>query len=79
MNTSKYNGDIIVAALHYPPFNSRKEPTEFVELMKRHDVDICIYGHLHDESLKNAVQGKIDGIDFRVVSADYLNFKPMEL
>ncbi|MGI6778813.1 MAG: metallophosphoesterase [Acetivibrionales bacterium] len=82
MNASgdnKDNGCIIVAALHYPPFNSRKEPTGFVEIMKKFGVEICIYGHLHSDSLKNAVQGVIDGIDFKVVSADYLGFCPIQL
>lgn len=75
----KHGGEVIVAALHYPPFDHRKEPTEFVEIMKKYNVDICVYGHLHGESLKNAIQGKIEGIDFKLVSADYLGFKPIKL
>ena len=33
-----------------------------------------IYGHLHGNSHKDAIEGTINGIDFKLVSADYLNF-----
>jgi predicted phosphohydrolase len=71
--------DAIIAALHYPPFNSKKEPTEFVEIMRKYCVKLCLYGHLHGDSFKNAVMQKVDGIDFKLVSADYLEFTPIRL
>ena len=73
------DGEILVAALHYPPFNSRWEPSGFVDIMKDYRVDVCLYGHLHAESINNAVEGKIEGIDFKLVSADHLDFKPLRL
>lgn len=69
----------IIAALHYPPFNSKKEPSEFVDIMCRYNVKTCIYGHLHGEGLKNALEGDVRGIDFKLVSADYLGFVPLKL
>lgn len=72
------SGEIIVA-LHYPPFNSKKEPSEFVNIMRKYGVKTCIYGHLHGESHRIALTGEIEGIDFRIVSADYLGFKPLKL
>jgi len=72
-------GNYIVAALHYPPFNSRKKPSGFVEIMRKYGVRLCIYGHLHGEGFKNAFTGKYEGIEFRLVSADYLYFKPLAL
>ena len=71
--------EYLIAALHYPPFNSKGDPSQFVEVMKRYGVRICIYGHLHGECLKRAVSGVVEGIDFRLVSADYLNYQPLEL
>jgi len=73
------NDDIVMVAMHYPPFNSRKEASQFVEIMMKYNVKLCIYGHLHSESFRNAVEGNIRGIDFKLVSADYLNFKPLKL
>jgi predicted phosphohydrolase len=69
----------IIVALHYPPFNFKKEASGFVDLMIRYGASICIYGHLHGESCRNAVTGEESGLEFKLVSADYLNFKPLLL
>jgi predicted phosphohydrolase len=45
----------------------------------KYGVKKCIYGHLHTKGHKNAVNGDINGIIFNLVSADYLQFKPMLL
>jgi len=50
-----------------------------VEIMRKYNVKICIYGHLHGNSFKSAVTGLIEGIEFKLVSADYLNFEPLLL
>lgn len=63
----------IIAVLHFPPFDSGENG--FIEVMKRYGVSICLYGHLHAD-FSAARQGLIEGIDFRFVSADYLDFKP---
>ena len=46
------------------------------ELMKKYNVKRCYYGHLHGVSIADAVEGTIEGIDFKLVSADKLNFIP---
>ena len=64
-----------IAMIHYPPFNFKnRSPNEFVDMMKKYDVDICIYGHLHSEGHKFVLEGMIEGIDFHCVSSDYINF-----
>lgn len=65
----------ILVMLHYPPFNERKEPSEFIDLMGKYNVKSCIYGHLHGESLKGVTEGNMYGINFYMVSCDYLDFK----
>lgn len=64
-----------IVMLHYPPVYEIGRTSGFVELMKKYNVDICLYGHLHGDSLKRAVEGNIEGIDMYMVSCDYLNFK----
>lgn len=59
----------IIVCMHYPPFESN-----LIEIMKQYNVKTCIYGHLHGESHKKAICGKIDNIDFKLVSADYTEF-----
>lgn len=65
-----------IVMIHYPPFNMNLKPNEFVEVMREHKVDICIYGHLHAEGHKYAVEGNIDGIEFHCVASDYMDFIP---
>ncbi|HHV59455.1 MAG TPA: serine/threonine protein phosphatase [Clostridiaceae bacterium] len=73
------NGKKLIAAMHYPPFNTKMQPSGFVEIMQKYNVKMCIYGHLHGESRKNAVTGNINNIEFRLISADYLGFKPQRI
>lgn len=72
------DGSIIVA-MHYPPFNAKREPSKFVEIMGKYNVTKCIYGHLHGAGFKSAVVGEVNGIEFKLVSADFLNFEPLRL
>ena len=67
----------IVVALHYPPFNAKGEPSDFVGIMRRYGVKLGIYGHLHSGRVNSAVEGEHYGMDFKLVSADYLGFRPV--
>ncbi len=72
---NKYgNEKEIIVCTHYPPINLNND-TCILDILKKYNVKKCIYGHLHGESHKEAVQGLIDGIDFKLVSSDYLDFK----
>lgn len=64
---------------HYPPMPTSRETNEFVEMMKKYDVKRCVYGHLHASSHRNAVEEEIDGIEYTLVSGDYVAFKPVKL
>ena len=75
LSSIKDNVSKKIVMIHYPPFNFKdSKPNEFVEMMKKHNVDICIYGHLHGEGHKFAVEGEVEGIDFHCVSSDFLGF-----
>lgn len=64
-----------IVMVHYPPFNTDGTTNEFVEIMKKYDVDMCLYGHLHSEGHKYVLEGQYEGIDFICVSSDYIDFK----
>lgn len=63
--------------LHYPPRYKGYECTEIIELLKKYQVRRCFYGHLHGASHGLAIEGLWDGIEYRLVSADRLNFQPL--
>jgi predicted phosphohydrolase len=69
----------LVVALHYPPFDFYGGESEFCDILKEYKVSICVYGHLHGDRIKTARQGKIKGIEYKLVSADALDFTPIEL
>lgn len=71
----------IIVCMHYPPFNSYEElDKNFIETMKKYNVKQCIYGHIHGkEAHKEAFVGEYKGIDIKLVSCDYTDFKLIEL
>ena len=65
--------------LHYPPRYKGYECPEILELLKKYEVRQCFYGHLHGASHGLAMEGLWDGVQFRLVSADRLNFRPFKV
>lgn len=65
--------------LHYPPRYKGYECREILNLLKKYDVRRCFYGHLHGASHGLAIQGQWDGVEFRLLAADYLNFAPYQV
>ena len=62
--------------LHYPPRYKGYQCDEILALLEKYEVRRCFYGHLHGPSHKLAMEGLWDGIEFRLVSADFLDFQP---
>ena len=70
----------IIVCMHYPPTNEdTMENSEFMQIMKKYNVKKCIYGHLHGEAHKEAIEGNISGVEIKLVSCDYTDFKLIEL
>lgn len=65
-----------LAFLHYPPRYKGYTCNEIIALLEKYQVERCFYGHLHGASHKLAVEGLWDGVEYRLVSADRLNFCP---
>lgn len=65
----------ILCFLHYPPLYQGYECPEILEVLQRYNVKACYYGHLHGPSHRRAIEGNRFGIDFSLVSADYLRFE----
>lgn len=81
---NKYGQDKeIIVFMHYPPITKNKmltgEEAKFVELMKKYNVKRCYYGHLHGASISEAIEGNVEGIEFKLVSADGLGFKLLKI
>lgn len=63
--------------LHFPPFTTQGLETPFYKLITQYPVTTCTFGHFHFQEEWNTVpQGKIDGVEFRLIATDFLNHKP---
>ena len=65
--------------LHYPPRYKGYECPEILNLLKQYEVRQCYYGHLHGASHHLAMEGIWDGVEFHLVSSDYLRFAPVKV
>lgn len=69
----------IVVFMHYPPISKQEVDTIFFKILKKYKIKRCYYAHLHGKAIEEAVQGNIDGIEFKLVSADGLDFKLLKI
>lgn len=82
--TKKNKESVEVAAkkivfIHYPPITQKSPETGFLEVLRDFNVKQCYFGHLHGEGIKSALEGNMFGIEFKLISADYLDFMPIRI
>ena len=65
--------------LHYPPLYQGYRCQEIIDLMERYGVTRCYYGHLHGGSHRLAVSGAQGKVEYHLVAADYLGFRPLKI
>lgn len=65
-----------IVFLHYPPVTTNEKCEEILNLLKEYGIKKCYYGHLHGVAARYAIDDTIDEIDFKLISADRLNFMP---
>ena len=68
-----------LAFLHYPPVTAAARCDEMMDALHRNGITRCWYGHLHGPSIRRAVQGVVEGIEFRLVSCDAADFTPVRI
>ncbi|MBU5434823.1 metallophosphoesterase [Pseudoflavonifractor sp. MSJ-37] len=65
--------------LHYPPRYQGYTCPEIIALMEQYGVEQCFYGHLHGGSHRLAVEGRNGSVEYHLVAADYLQFRPYRI
>jgi len=81
LDLAKQDGyEKILMFLHYPPTSIGEMESPFTKLAKEYGVSKVIYSHCHGrERFGDSFLGYVDGIEYLLVSGDYLNFKPERL
>lgn len=82
MKTGADNGEgdapPIIGFLHFPPVADPRSFSGFQQLFSDYGVKDVYYGHIHGEdAFRNSVQGEYHGINYHLVSLDYLNCRPL--
>ncbi|MCL2827784.1 MAG: metallophosphoesterase [Oscillospiraceae bacterium] len=65
--------------LHYPPRYRDYVCREIIDVMAAYGVKRCFYGHIHGSGFKHAVEGLVEGIVYKMVSADAVQFSPYKI
>lgn len=68
-----------IVFLHYPPLYGEEICREIYDVLKKYDIKKCFYGHIHGNGYRYAIDGLYDGIDFRLIACDYLEFVPHKI
>lgn len=70
----------ILLMMHFPPVNDSQEASGFLDIMQEYPIKQVVYGHLHGKpSHDSGIQGEKHGMQFHLVSADYLDFCPKKI
>ena len=65
--------------LHYPPLYQGYRCQEIINLLEQYQVQTCCYGHLHGGSHRLAVTGRQGEVEYRLIAADYVGFRPVRI
>ncbi len=85
-DTDKYGDKRKICFMHFPPFNSKREKSDFTDMMSEYGVSECFYGHIHgilggvfDEYSDIPLQAEFEKLKCYLISADYIGFNPVRI
>ena len=71
-------GDTLIAMIHYPPFNGKKEGTLFTEQFEKNNVKKVVFGHIHGATFF-PLRTDMNGIEYLLTSCDKTDFKLVKI
>lgn len=70
----------IIFMMHFPPAMFGSTENAFMDILKEYPVKTVVYGHLHGiDNFAVGIKGIRDGIEYHLVSSDYLDFCPKKI
>lgn len=79
MAKMRQEGDKVVCMMHFPPFNVRREDSEYTKLIIKYDIDAVVYGHLHGKDCRADLVVEKFGTKFYLTSTDLVGHKLTEI
>ena len=71
-------GDKLIALIHFPPMNVKKESTLFTDLFEENGVNTVVFGHLHGSGYF-PLKSEKEGIEYYLTSCDKVRFSLTEI
>jgi len=65
-----------IVFLHYPTIYQEQRANHIINTLKQYSIKRCFYGHLHGKTINYAFNGVSDGIKYKLISADAIDFCP---
>ena len=75
----RQDGDKLIAMMHFPPFNVKRENSLYTNLFDEFKVDAVVYGHLHGKDCKGDMLVMKNGIPYYLTSCDLVKNKLVEI
>ena len=79
VNKTRKEGDKLIALVHFPPFNVKRESSGFTEIFEENKVDAVVYGHLHGKNVRSDRLVIKNGIKYYLTSCDQVDNKLTEI
>lgn len=73
------NASIRIAMTHYPPIGADLRPSRAAQILEQHQIQICVFGHLHNLKADQPLFGIARGIRYVLTSCDYIHFQPIAI
>ncbi|MDR0738643.1 MAG: metallophosphoesterase [Oscillospiraceae bacterium] len=69
-----------IVFFHFPPIFVSEVSEEILGVLIENGIKRCFYGHVHSKDAENkAFSGNYKGIEFKLISADMVNFEPIKI
>ncbi len=68
---------IKIAMIHYPPIGPDLKPSRVSTLLSKYNVNVCVFGHIHNVKLGSLPMGTADGVTYYLTACDYINCDPL--
>lgn len=68
-----------IVMTHYPPISADLQPSRTSALLEKYNVDVCVFGHLHNLVKNKKMFGERNGVRYLLTAGDYLDFRPLQI
>ena len=76
---AKTEDDVVIAMLHYPPFDAKYGDSEVTALLEKYGVRTVTYGHLHGKNARVTHVVRKNDADYYLTSCDLVNNTPVRI